>query len=162
MADNAFEKLIEKSNKYYRSKGIARIDRIHPPSFYVGTKLRKGGKSTVDYCGCYNGHFIAFDAKDCARDRIGIDQFKKHQVEYIQEIERFGGIGFFIVRMIQHNRIWTLRITDEWLKAHWNKDRRPAMREVDFDKFGDEVDDCNSHINYLSNVYKYIIERSKP
>ncbi|QJR44027.1 Holliday junction resolvase RecU [Mycoplasma miroungirhinis] len=54
-------------------------------------------KSTVDYYGVYKGKFIAFEAKETDSKTFSLNNIKKHQHNYLLDVTKFGGIGFYII-----------------------------------------------------------------
>jgi len=96
----ALEKALESQHEAYLWRKIARIDHQHVPAVPVGDgKWAKViGKSTVDYVGNAGGRFVAFDAKEEQEGRIPLARLMEHQLEYLLDVERTGGIAFVLVR----------------------------------------------------------------
>lgn len=74
---------------------------------YRGNLAKITGRATVDYLGCVNGRFVAFDAKDCTEKRIELKRLEPHQLRDMIDIERNGGRAFVLVRFEQR-RCYTI------------------------------------------------------
>ncbi|MBN0919259.1 Holliday junction resolvase RecU [[Mycoplasma] gypis] len=66
-------------------------------------KARIVQKSTVDYYGVYQSKFIAFEAKETEDDNLPINNIKPHQIEYLNLINKFGGVGFYVIFFKKYN-----------------------------------------------------------
>ena len=63
-------------------------------------------KSTLDYYGVYAGHFIAFEAKSTNKDSLPFSNIHDHQLEYMKDVVRNGGITFFIFGFQKYNEFF--------------------------------------------------------
>ena len=99
-----FELLLEYANQRYKHTGEALIEKQH--THFVPLRDRTGKivnckveeKATVDYVGRYGGRPIAFEAKDCAGDKIDLKRVEPHQRDYLNRwTEDQAAIGFVIV-----------------------------------------------------------------
>ena len=54
-------------------------------------------KSTVDYIGAVQGLPVCFDAKECTVDTFALQNIHPHQVEFMQDFEKQGGMAFFLI-----------------------------------------------------------------
>lgn len=98
-----FEGVLNDLHALYRAMGRALITKQYPPAVivshdYRGNLAKVTGRATVDYTGCVRGRAIAFDAKDCAEKRIALDRLERHQLDYLIDTERTGGVGFVLAR----------------------------------------------------------------
>ena len=98
------EDLIDISNDYYRINGIARVDKIATPIKVVKQNSRGQvilgffeKRSTVDYIGLCQGIPLCFDAKETSQLSFPLDNFHDHQIDYMKDYRKQGGISFFIV-----------------------------------------------------------------
>src|SRR5699024_2486642 len=116
----ALENLIEYSNKSYRQKGWAVIDKV-PTPWTVYYDKRTGRvvrafpkeKGTVDFLGVSHGRGIAFDAKSTNNTtRFPLDNVKEHQLQYLLDYQEQGGIAFLIVEFAKLREIYYLKIDD--------------------------------------------------
>ncbi len=98
------EALIDISNEYYKNNGIARIDKISTP-IKVVEQNAKGQitlgyfdkRSTVDYIGICQGIALCFDAKETWQNSFSLANFHSHQLEYMRDFKKHGGLAFFLV-----------------------------------------------------------------
>jgi recombination protein U len=101
---DALEALLLKTNDYYRSKQLARIDKIHVPVKVVEldekgiiSKAYFEKKSTIDFQGVIQGVGIAFEAKETHQKSLPLYNIHDHQVEFMRDIDLQGGLTFIIV-----------------------------------------------------------------
>ena len=116
------EDLIDIANKQYHNLGLARIDKVATPIRILNIKgNRVSGfleqKSTVDYIGTANGRIVVFDAKQTKGNRFPLSNVAEHQMDYMGEIDKLGGIAFIIVEFTDINKIY--RLEYERLKDYW-------------------------------------------
>ena len=102
---SVLEELINYANQKYKDKGLALIQKIPTPITPVRfdkesrhiTLAYFEKKSTVDYIGAVQGIPVCFDAKECAVDTFSLQNIHPHQVEFMQQFEKQGGIAFFLI-----------------------------------------------------------------
>ena len=102
---STLEDMVNRTNEKYAEAGLALIQKIPTPITPV--KMDKESrqitlaffeqKSTVDYIGVVQGIPVCFDAKECAVDTFSLQNIHPHQVEFMQQFEKQGGISFFII-----------------------------------------------------------------
>ena len=102
---SVLEELINRSNDKYREKNLALIQKIPTPITPI--KMDKehnhitlayfDKKSTVDYIGAVQGIPVCFDAKECTTDTFPLHNIHEHQMEFMEQFEKQGGISFFII-----------------------------------------------------------------
>ena len=98
-----FEGILNDIHGLYRAMGRGLVTKQFPPAViisrdYRGNIAKITGRATVDYTGCINGKFVAFDAKDCADKRISLDRLERHQLDYLIDTVRNGGEAFVLAR----------------------------------------------------------------
>lgn len=128
-----FEKAIEQTNKVYKQKDIAQIDKIATPIRYnPRTKQANySGKSTVDFIGCNNkGQLVAFDAKQTKTKSLPYDNISKHQTDYLRKAKRFGADAFFLVFFAEYNECYKIDINDYLVYKENN-----ARKSIPYDYF---------------------------
>lgn len=99
------EDLINLTNERYLESGLALIQKIPTPITPIAidkesrhiTLAYFEQKSTVDYIGVVQGIPVCFDAKECAADTFTLQNIHEHQVEFMKQFEKQGGIAFFII-----------------------------------------------------------------
>ena len=103
---SALEEMINRTNERYAQKHLALIQKIPTPITPV--KMDKEHRhitlayfeqrSTVDYIGAVQGIPVCFDAKECVADTFPLQNIHEHQVKFMEEFERQGGIAFLLDR----------------------------------------------------------------
>ena len=102
---SAFESLINSTNEYYRSKGLALVQKIPTPitplKFDSSRKLITEAyfekDSTVDYIGVVQEIPVCFDAKECRTDTFSLQNIHEHQFEFMKEFMEHDGVAFIIL-----------------------------------------------------------------
>ena len=102
---SALEEMINLSNDKYLDSHLALIQKIPTPITPIDidhntkqvTLAYFDKKSTVDYIGAVQGIPVCFDAKECKEDTFTLHNIHDHQVEFMKEFERQGGIAFFLL-----------------------------------------------------------------
>lgn len=120
-----FEEIINISNKAYKNKGIALVQKISTPM----KPIRKGKqiisayyeeKSTLDFIGVFRGIPLAFDAKETKEEnRFPLSNVSDHQIEFMKEWDKHGGITFLLVNFKKLDKIYRL----DWktLSGYWTQ-----------------------------------------
>ena len=105
----SFEKMINESNSYYLSRGLAVIHKKPTPIQIVKVDYphRSRAKiveayfrqaSTTDYSGVYKGHYIDFEAKETRQKKsIPMKNFHSHQIEHMEAVLEQKGICFVLL-----------------------------------------------------------------
>ena len=114
------EDLINRSNEAYLEKGLALIQKIPTPITPI--KIDKENrhitlayfdqKSTVDYIGCVQGVPVCFDAKECTTDTFALQNIHPHQMRFMENFEKQGGVSFLIIYYTGRDEIFYLPFTD--------------------------------------------------
>ena len=99
---STLEDMINRTNERYLEKHLALIQKIPTPITPV--KMDKEHRqitlayfeqrSTVDYIGAVQGIPVCFDAKECVADTFPLQNIHEHQMKFMGEFERQGGIAF--------------------------------------------------------------------
>ncbi|MDO4803212.1 MAG: Holliday junction resolvase RecU [Lachnospiraceae bacterium] len=76
-------------------------------------------KSTVDYLGVVQGIPICFDAKECASDTFPLQNIHPHQVAFMRDFEKQGGISFFILYFSARQEYYYLRFRE--MLQYWER-----------------------------------------
>ncbi|EGD37112.1 recombination protein U [Streptococcus sanguinis SK150] len=105
----SFEKMINESNNYYLSRGLAVIHKKPTPIQIVKVDYphRSRAKiveayfrqaSTTDYSGVYKGHYIDFEAKETRQKKsMPMKNFHSHQIEHMEAVLEQKGICFVLL-----------------------------------------------------------------
>lgn len=116
---STLEDLINKTNEKYLENHLALIQKVPTPitpinidkSNHQITLAYFDQKSTVDYIGAVQGIPVCFDAKECAKDTFALANIHEHQVEFMKEFERQGGIAFFLIFYSAKDIFYYLRLS---------------------------------------------------
>lgn len=124
---STLEDLINRTNEQYQEKGLALIQKIPTPITPI--KIDKEHrhitlayfeqKSTVDYIGAVQGIPVCFDAKECAVDTFALANVHPHQVAFMGNFEKQGGIAFLILFYTSRNELFYMPYRD--LKKFWDR-----------------------------------------
>lgn len=107
---SSLEKDINDSNAYYRELEKALIYKKPTPIQVVRVDYPQRNKakiveayyrtpSTTDYNGLYRGKYIDFEAKETKnKTSFPLQMIHAHQIKHLQQVQKQGGIGFFIIR----------------------------------------------------------------
>lgn len=124
---STLEDLINRTNEKYAENGLALIQKIPTPITPV--KMDKDHrqitlayfeqKSTVDYIGAVQGIPVCFDAKECAVDTFSLQNIHEHQVKFMEQFERQGGIAFFLIYYTARDLFYYLPY--EMLRFFWDR-----------------------------------------
>ena len=102
---SALEEEINLTNDKYLSQNLALIQKIPTPikPIEISKETRHitlayfEKKSTVDYIGAVQGIPVCFDAKECAKDTFSLQNIHEHQLEFMNNFEKQGGIAFILI-----------------------------------------------------------------
>ena len=139
---SGLEELINRTNEQYREKGLALIQKIPTPITPVRidkenrhiTLAYFEQKSTVDYIGVVQGLPVCFDAKECAGDTFALQNIHPHQVSFMEEFVRQGGIAFLIIYYTGRDMILYLPFCDMmkfWRRAQEGGRKSFRLEEAD-------------------------------
>lgn len=111
---STLEDMINHSNEVYREKHLALIQKIPTPITPINidkdsrhiTLAYFDQKSTVDYIGAVQGIPVCFDAKECSARTYPLQNVHAHQMDFMKEFERQGGIAFFILHFTAEDEIY--------------------------------------------------------
>ena len=141
---STLEDLINRTNDQYREKKLALIQKIPTPITPIDidresrhiTLAYFDQKSTVDYIGAVQGIPVCFDAKECAKDTFALANIHEHQVNFMREFERQGGIAFFLVFYSAKDLFYYLRL--EKLLEFWDRMESGGKKSFRFEEIEEE------------------------
>ena len=105
----SFEKMINESNSYYLSRGLAVIHKKPTPIQIVKVDYPNRSRakiveayfrqaSTTDYSGVYKGHYIDFEAKETRQKKsMPMKNFHSHQIKHMEAVLEQKGICFVLL-----------------------------------------------------------------
>ncbi len=141
---SALEELINHTNDAYKEKHLALIQKIPTPikPIQIEKETRHitlayfDQKSTVDYIGTVQGIPVCFDAKECAKDTFPIANIHEHQIAFMEEFERQGGVAFLLVSYTNRDEMYYIpfaQIHKFYQRAAGGGRKSFAYEEVDRD-----------------------------
>ena len=141
---STLEDLINRTNEKYLEDHLALIQKIPTPLTPINidkhnhqiTLAYFDQKSTVDYIGAVQGIPVCFDAKECAKDTFALANIHEHQVAFMQEFERQGGIAFFLVFYSAKDLFYYLRL--EKLLEFWERMKEGGKKSFRFEEIEQE------------------------
>ncbi len=141
---SALEDMVNRTNERYREKGLALIQKIPTPITPV--KMDKEHRqitlayfeqrSTVDYIGAVQGIPVCFDAKECVADTFPLHNVHEHQMKFMGEYERQGGISFLLIYYSGRNSLYYMRfeeILKFWKRAQEGGRKSFRLEELNMD-----------------------------
>lgn len=137
---STLEELINRTNEKYLENGLALIQKIPTPITPIKIDKEKRHitlayfeqKSTVDYIGVVQGIPICFDAKECATDTFALQNIHEHQVKFMENFEKQGGIAFFLIYYTGKNIFYYLPF--EMLKFFWERSKEGGRKSFRYEE----------------------------
>ena len=134
------EELINRTNEKYLEKGLALIQKIPTPITPINidqtsrhiTLAYFDKKSTVDYIGAVQGIPVCFDAKECAVDTFSLQNIHEHQVTFMENFEKQGGVSFFLISFTARDEFYYLRLTK--LLTFWNRAKEGGRKSFRYEE----------------------------
>jgi len=141
---STLEDMINKTNEKYRDAGLALIQKVPTPITPVRidqesrhiTLAYFDQKSTVDYIGAVQGIPICFDAKECAKDTFALQNIHEHQVEFMGDFEKQGGVAFFLIYYTHLDIFYYLPY--EMLLFFWNRAKEGGRKSFRYEELNPE------------------------
>ena len=137
---STLEDLINRTNEKYLENGLALIQKIPTPITPINidkenrhiTLAYFDQKSTVDYIGAVQGIPVCFDAKECAVDTFSLQNIHDHQVEFMKNFEKQGGVAFLIIYYSHKDLFYYLNL--EQLLCFWNRAKSGGRKSFRFEE----------------------------
>ena len=137
---STLEELVNRTNDLYREKRLALIQKIPTPITPVRmdkdssqiTLAYFGQQSTVDYIGAVQGYPVCFDAKECRTGTFPLANVHPHQVAFMTDFEKQGGIAFFLILFGHEDLFYYLRLAD--FLAFWERRERGGRKSFRMDE----------------------------
>lgn len=148
---STLEDLINRSNEKYLENGLALIQKIPTPITPINidkenrhiTLAYFDQKSTVDYIGAVQGIPVCFDAKECAVDTFSLQNIHEHQVEFMVNFEKQGGIAFLIIYYSHKDLFYYLNL--EQLLVFWKRAKDGGRKSFRFDELDPKFEMPKKH-----------------
>ncbi len=157
------ENLILASNLYYHKHNVCRIDKAATPIKVIetsGSKITEAyfeKKSTVDFYGIVQGIFVVFDAKQTAINSLPLKNIHEHQIHYMNDIEKQGGISFLIVEFTSIKKFYILPY--EILNDYYERSKQGGRKSIPISAFPKELEiqtESYIRLKYLESLNTYL------
>lgn len=133
---STLEDMINRTNERYLEKHLALIQKIPTPITPVRmdkehrqiTLAYFEQRSTVDYIGAVQGIPVCFDAKECVAETFPLHNIHEHQVSFMGEFERQGGIAFLLIYYSVKNELYYMRYKE--MLRFWNRAREGGRKSI--------------------------------
>ena len=166
---STLEDMINRTNETYREGGLALIQKIPTPITPIQIdKLSRhitlayfDQKSTVDYIGAVQGIPVCFDAKECAVDTFALQNIHAHQVAFMEDFEKQGGVAFFLIYYTGRNVFYYLPFLH--LKLFWERAQTGGRKSFRYEELNPEYQIPSRHgvlIPYLDMLQKDLDDRA--
>ena len=162
-----FENIINESNAYYLSKGIAAIYKKPTPIQIVKVDYPSRNKakiteayykvpSTTDYNGIYKAKYIDFEAKSCHATSFSFEHIYEHQIKHLDIVKQMGGISFLLIEFVKYDEVFLLESNK--LIDLYNQSLNGGRKSIPYKYFKEEgyliKRGFKPRIDYLSIVDK--------
>ena len=132
---STLEDMINRTNERYLEKGLALIQKIPTPITPVRidkehrhiTLAYFDQRSTVDYIGAVQGIPVCFDAKECNTDTFPLQNIHEHQVTFMSNFEKQGGIAFLIIYYSTRNELYYMRFSE--IQKFWERAKNRRQKK---------------------------------
>lgn len=165
---STLEDFINRTNEKYRMQGLALIQKIPTPITPVKIDKEKRHitlayfehRSTVDYIGVVQGLPVCFDAKECSSDTFPLQNVHEHQVQFMGEFEKQGGIAFLILYFSMRNELYYMPYKE--IKNFWDRAQKGVRKSFRYDELNEKFfmelkNGC--FVPYLDSIQKDLDER---
>lgn len=165
---STLEEFINRTNEKYLEQGLALIQKIPTPITPVRidkehrhiTLAYFEQKSTVDYIGAVQGIPVCFDAKECNTDTFPLQNIHEHQVRFMQNFEKQGGISFFIIYFSTRNELYYMSFTE--IKKFWERGQNGGRKSFRYEELNPDFlmhakNGC--YVPYLEAMQKDLDQR---
>ena len=136
---STLEDIINRTNDCYRSDGLALIQKIPTPITPIEMNSKKqitlayfDSKSTVDYIGTVQGIPVCFDAKETQTDTFPLNNVHEHQIQFMEDFEKQGGISFIVLYYTHRNEMYYMPFRN--LKAFWDRMAEGGRKSFRYDE----------------------------
>ena len=144
MRGSTLEDLINRTNEKSQENGLALIQKSPTPITPIRidkderhiTLAYFDQKSTVDYIGAVQGLPVCFDAKECAADTFALANIHEHQVNFMENFEKQGGVAFFLLFFSHKNQFYYLPYAH--LRYFWDRAKEGGRKSFRYDELNPE------------------------
>ena len=166
---SVLEEMINYTNETYREKNLALIQKIPTPITPVRfdkqnrqiTLAYFDQRSTVDYIGAVQGFPVCFDAKECAVDSFPMQNIHSHQIAFMRDFEKQGGVAFFLLYFSHRQECYYLRFRE--LMSYYERMQAGGIKHFKYTELAPDyfVPSAKGvHLHYLRLLQKDLNERN--
>lgn len=167
---STLEDLINHSNEKYRENNLALIQKIPTPITPMKIDKEKNHitlayfdkKSTVDYIGTVQGVPVCFDAKECTAMSFPLQNIHEHQVEFMTDFEKQGGVAFIIIFFTKLDEMYYLPYAD--IMRFWKRGQEGGRKSFTYEEI-DKKYKIRSHagvmVHYLEQLSQDLASREQ-
>ena len=160
---STLEDLINRTNELYKEHGLCLVQKIPTPITPIKmnqdhtqiTLAYFDQKRTVEYIGAVQGIPVCFDAKECAVNTFSLANIHEHQICFMEDFEKQGGISFIIIYYSHIDRFCYVRFAK--LKEFWDRMNSGGRKSFRMEEL-EEGFDLKSHegifVPYLDGIKK--------
>lgn len=141
---STLEELINRTNERYLEQGLALIQKIPTPITPVRIDKERrhitlayfDQRSTVDYIGAVQGIPVCFDAKECNVDTFPLQNIHEHQIVFMQNFEKQGGVSFLIIYYSTRNELYYMRFDE--IRKFWERAKNGGRKSIRIEELSPE------------------------
>jgi recombination protein U len=164
-AGKYLENWIDHANQQYAMKGLAIVNKIPTPwivqrkyspfkKTYEIASAFPEKKSTVDFGGTSQNFSIWFDVKVTKhKTSFPLINIHKHQMEYLEAVQKQGGKAFFLIHSEFHQKTWLM-----WIKQLLDFIETEKRKSIPFGWFEANCSEVKSRngivLDYLTEALK--------
>lgn len=160
---STLEEFINRTNEKYLECGLALIQKVPTPITPIRidkesrhiTLAYFDKKSTVDYIGAVQGIPVCFDAKECNTDTFPLQNIHEHQLVFMENFEKQGGIAFLILFFTHRNEFYYLPFRQ--LEQFWERAGNGGRKSFRYEELWQEFLFCTNGgvlVPYLEMLQK--------
>mgnify|MGYP002572263874 CR=1 FL=1 len=165
---STLEDMINMTNEHYRQQKLALIQKIPTPITPVEidqstrhiTLAYFEKQSTVDYIGAVQGIPVCFDAKECAVKTFPIMNIHEHQVKFMEDFEKQGGISFILLFFSSLNETYYIPFKD--IKFFYERSLNGGRKSFKYNELNQDYilkSAPGAMIHFLEGIQKDLSER---
>lgn len=134
------EDLLNRTNEKYKEGGLALIQKVPTPITPI--KIDKETKhitlayfeqkSTVDYIGVVQGIPVCFDAKECSSETFSLQNIHPHQMAFMSDYEKQGGMAFLILYFTKKDVFYYLPFAH--LRIFWDRAEQGGRKSFRYEE----------------------------
>ena len=165
----SFEKMINSTNDYYLTHGVAVIHKKPTPIQIVRVDYPQRSRakiveayfrqaSTTDYSGVYEGFYIDFEAKETRqKTALPMKNFHAHQIQHMEQVLKQKGICFVLLHFSSYQETYLLPAID--LIHFYQQDNGKKSMPLDYIReYGYAIEQhAFPQITYLDIVKQHLL-----